>query len=68
MSKGCIVEIDKDITLANGRITQYMHQIACIYIAVPQQQWNNVYLGTAYKLEGGNVANYFFQDKELTRI
>ena len=37
MSKGCIVEIDKDITLANGRITQYMHQIACIYIAVPQQ-------------------------------
>ena len=67
MSKGCIVEIDKDITLANGRITQYMHQIACIYIAVPQQQWNNVYLGTAYKLEGGNVANYCFQDKELTR-
>ena len=45
-----------------------MHQIACIYIVVPQQKWNNAYLETAYKLEGGNVGNYCFQDKELTRI
>ena len=45
-----------------------MHQIACIYIVVPQQKWNNAYLETAYKLEGGNVANYCFQDKGLTRI
>ena len=45
-----------------------MHQIACIYIAVPQQKRNNAYLKTAYKLKGGNVANYWFQDKELTRI
>ena len=25
-------------TFADGRITQYMHQIACIYIVVPQQK------------------------------
>ena len=55
-------------TFADGRITQYMHHIACIYIVVPQQKWNNAYLETAYKLEGGNVANYCFQDKGLTRI
>ena len=36
-----------------------------IYIAVPQQKWNNAYLGTAYKLEGGKVPNYCFQDKTL---
>ena len=45
-----------------------MHQIACIYIVVPQQKWNNAYLKTAYKPKGGNVENYWFQDKELTRI
>ena len=46
-----------------------MHQVACIYIAVPQQKWNNTYLETSYKLEGGgNIENYCFQDKELTRI
>ena len=45
-----------------------MHQIACIYIVVSQQKWNNTYLETTYKLEGGNIANYCFQDKELTRI
>ena len=28
----------------DGRITQYMHQIACIYIAVLQQKWKNTYL------------------------
>ena len=43
-----------------------MHEIACIYTAVPHQIWNNAYLETAYKLEGGNVANYYFQDKGLT--
>ena len=40
------MKVDKDIT-------QYMHQVACIYIAVPQQKWNNTYLETTYKLEGG---------------
>ena len=45
-----------------------MHHIACIYIVVPQQKCNNTYLEITYKLEGGNVANYCFQDKELTKI
>ena len=45
-----------------------MHQIAGIYIVVPQQKWNNTYLETIYKLEGGNIANFYSQDKELTRI
>ena len=45
-----------------------MLQIACIYIVVPQQKWNNTYLETAWKLEEGNIANYCFPDKELTRI
>ena len=43
-----------------------MHQIACIYIVVSQQKWNNPYLGTLYKLEGGNFENYCFQGKGLT--
>ena len=38
---------------ADGRITQYMHQSACIYIVAPQQKLNNNYLETTYKLEGG---------------
>ena len=33
-------------TFADGRITQYMHQIACIYIGTPQQKWKNTYLKT----------------------
>ena len=33
-------------TFAEGRISQNMHQIACIYIVVPQQKWNNTYLET----------------------
>ena len=47
-----------------------MHQIACICIVVPQQQWNNTCLETTYKLEGENIGNYYFQDKEqkITRI
>ena len=40
-------------TFADGKITQYMHQIGCIYLVVPQQKWNNIYLETIYKLEGG---------------
>ena len=45
-----------------------MHQIACIYIVVPPQKWSNTYFETTHKLQGGNVANYCFQDKELIRI
>ena len=45
-----------------------MDQIAFIYIVISQQKWNNTYLEFAYKLRGGNVANYCFQDKKLTRI
>ena len=41
------------ITFSDGRITQYMHQVACIYIAVTQQKRNNTYLEFIYKLEGG---------------
>ena len=67
--KGCIHQNwQRYNTFADGRRTQYMHQIACIYIVVPQQKWNNAYLETAYKLEGGNVSNYCFQVKELTRV
>ena len=44
-------------TFTDGRITHY---IACIYIVVPQQKWNNTYLETKYKLEGGNFANFSF--------
>ena len=33
-------------TFANGRITQYLPQIACIYIVVSQQKWKNTYLET----------------------
>ena len=67
--KGCIHQNwQRYNTFADGRRTQYMHQIACIYIVVPQQKWNNAYLETAYKLEEGNVSNYCFQVKELTRV
>ena len=37
-----------------------MHQIAYICIVVPQQKWNNVYLETPFKLEGGNAAKLLF--------
>ena len=67
--KGCIRQNwQRYNTFADGRRTHYMHQIACIYIVVPQQKWNNAYVETAYKLEGGNVSNYCFQVKELTRV
>ena len=45
-----------------------MHQVACIYIVVAQQKWNNTYLETTNELEGENVENYCFQEKELRRI
>ena len=45
-----------------------MHQVACIYIVVPQQKWNNTYIETKCKLEMVDIANFCFQDKELTRI
>ena len=40
--------------------------MACIYIVVPQQKWDNAYLETTYKLEGGNTENFCFQDEKLT--
>ena len=42
-----------------------MHQI---YIVVPQQKLKNTYLETTSELEVGNIANFCFQDKELTKI
>ena len=35
-----------------------MHQIACIYIVVPSIMWNNTYVETIYKLEGGTVFQF----------
>ena len=32
-----------------------MHKIACIYIVVSQQKWNNTYLETTYKLDWGEI-------------
>ena len=42
----CYIRLDKDKTFADDRITKYTHQIARIYIVVPQQKWNNTYLET----------------------
>ena len=36
-------------TLGDGRITQYMNEVACIYTEVPQQKPNNVCLETSCK-------------------
>ena len=36
---------------ADGRITQYIYQMAFNYIVVPQQKWNNTYLETTFKLD-----------------
>ena len=47
-------------TFADGKITKYMHQIACTYIVAPQQMWNNTYLETTYKLEGGGYCKLLF--------
>ena len=32
-----------------------MHQIAWIYIVIPQQKWNYTYLENTYKLEEGRM-------------
>ena len=53
-------------TFIDGRIIQYMHQIACIYIVVSQQKCNNTYLETTYKLEEGNIANFCLQNWKFT--
>ena len=54
MSKGYIRQYWKrNNAFVDGRITQYMRQIACIYIVVPHQKWNNTYLKTIYKQERG---------------
>ena len=44
----------RSITFADNGTTQYMHQIACLYIVVPKQKWNNTYLKT-------RSGEYFFQ-------
>lgn len=36
---------------ADGSVTQYIHQMGCIYIMVPQDKWNNTTLETTNKLE-----------------
>ena len=50
---------------ADGRITQYIYQMAFSYIMVSQQKWNNTYLETAFKLEG-SIANFCLQSEKLT--
>ena len=42
-------------TFADTRIKQYMYQIACIYIEVPLQMWDNTYLETIFR----NYITYF---------
>lgn len=46
--------------------SQYMHQIACVYIVVPPQKWNNTYLDITYKLEWENIANFCLHDEKMT--
>ena len=55
-------------TFADGRITQYMHQIACIYIAVPQQKWENMYLESIKKLDGGVLQTFVFKIKSQRKL
>ena len=45
-----------------------MHQTACIYMTASRQMWNNTYLEYMYiyKPEGGNIAKFCFQDKQLS--
>ena len=51
MSKGYVCQYWQRYNFfADGRITQYMHRIACIYILVLQQRWENTYFKTTYKL------------------
>ena len=51
---------------ADGRITQYIYQMAFNYIVVPQQKWNNTYLETTFKLEV-DIANFCLQSIKLTK-
>ena len=55
-------------TFADGRITQYTHQVACISIVVPQQKWKNTLSNYINTRRGENIANFCFQDKELTKV
>ena len=62
MSKGYIHQYQQRYnTFADGRITQDMHQTACIYIVVTQQKWNSSYLETVCKLEGGILQTSAFK-------
>ena len=45
-----------------------MHQIARIYMVVPQQKWNNTYLQAAEKLEGKIIAKIVFNMKSLKEL
>ena len=56
-------------TFSSGRITYYKHKIACIYIVIPQQKWNNTYLETTYKLDWGEILqNSVFKVKSWLRL
>ena len=45
-----------------------MHALNCLYLHCGPSNVEYTYLETTYKLEGGSIANYCFQDNELTRI
>ena len=55
--------IAKYNAFADGRITQYVYQIACIYLVVPQQKCSNVCLETTYKLKRGILQTSAFMMK-----
>ena len=54
-------------TFAIDNITQYMHQVACIYIVLPQQKGNNTCFQTTYKVEGKNCGNFCLHDVKLAK-
>ena len=45
-----------------------MHQIACIYIVVPQQKWENMYLESIKKLDGGVLQTFVFKIKSQRKL
>ena len=63
MLNGYILQFDRCNAFADGRITQYIHQMAFNYIAGPQQKWNIQKL-TTFKLEG-DTANFYLQSEKL---